>query len=58
MDYFHLKQENITITHTIMFHICTFNVKISRNRLLLLVCFYGQREGSEGAQITLTFLTS
>ena len=33
---------NITITHTFMFHICTFNVKISKNQLLLLAYFYGQ----------------
>ena len=40
--YFHLKQGNITITHTFMLHFCTFNVKIIKNQLLLLVYFHRQ----------------
>ena len=38
-DYVNLKQGNITMNHAFMLHICTFNVKISTNRLLLLAYF-------------------
>ena len=57
--HFHLKQGNITINHIFMLHICTFNVKISNNRLLLLAYIYGEilatNEGGGGSPIlTLT----
>ena len=42
--YFHLKQGNITITHTFILHIGTFNVKISK-KILLLAYFYLMRGG-------------